>query len=79
MTERFDGVPDWNFSLTEKSAGMYLLEAADDDGRQFELTGSNEMEMIKRAREIAVAMSKEPVHVPTWWERLKRALRKEIF
>jgi len=79
MRERFDGVPDWSFSLTEKSAGMYLLEASDKVGRRFEMRGSNETEMIKRARETAIAMSKEPLRVPTWWECLKRALRKEIF
>jgi|GEM_PF-4543834 len=79
MIERFDGVPDWRFSLTEKSAGMYLLEASDEVGRRFEMKGSNEAEMIKQARETAIAMSKEPVRAPTWWERLKRALRKEVF
>lgn len=81
MSDQLDDLPNWKFLITEKSAGMYLLEARDGEGRQFELKGS-EAEydgMIKQAREIAIAMSKEPVRVPTWWERLKRALRQEVF
>jgi hypothetical protein len=81
MKLQFDDVPHWNFLITEKSAGMYLVEARDEDGRQFELKGS-EAEydgMMKRARETAIAMNREPVQVPRWWERFKRALRKNVF
>jgi hypothetical protein len=59
MKTIFDELPDWEFEVTEVSAGVYTVVACDRKGRRVAITGVDPEAMLIECKLTATEMANE--------------------